>query len=203
MQFINQQLNGFNTYTNFLASCKLKDAKNAKEAKQNYENAWFSGKKKNWLKHAYQLMQNRSKFWSEKILKEILEEVVIYNDPEIYDQNEIKREADELIAMTTQLKTYDEKKRQLFAQKCGEFGNKYKYTCPDAFKYAWMNNGAYITLKHAIMYQNLTFPNKNMFESLLELEDITESIIKGHDNDTDDRLFNVCYFVFSQMKNNP
>jgi hypothetical protein len=77
------------------------------------------------------------------------------------------------------------------------FEKKYpKYECPDSFKFYWTNNGAYVTLMYGVKYEGITFPNMTQEETISKLKMMAVQVLSEHNHDFDDRLFQLCYYLY-------
>ena len=79
-----------------------------------------------------------------------------------------------------------------------EFEAEYRYRCPDTYRSAWMNTGAYVTLCYGIKYEGVMLPGcRTPDESLALLKKCALEVIAGMDHDVDDRMFRMCHAVYA------
>lgn len=203
MSYISKSINGFDTRNNFIRSMDIATVgTNADAALQNYEKAWFSSTRKEYLTQAFKLVLDKSKFWPKRVIPEMLDEIFVD-----YEGENEKAMAQDIDLLKSKFMIWSTKRKNQpvtaddLLKDIKSFEKKYKYTCPESFKFYWMNNGAYITLRYGIQYEGLLFPGYTQKESLSKLEGIALQVLEEHDHNVDDRLFKMCHFLYSMYGN--
>ena len=200
LKYLSKQVNGFDTRNNFIRSMDIKHAYNVKTALQNYENVYFSSLRKQYLNEAFKHIQEKSLFWPKHVLTDMLDEIAMNNED--YDAKEMARDID--IVKSKYLIWASHRKSQPITteemvRSIKSFETKYKYVCPDTFKSAWMNTGAFITLSYGIKYEDVKFPNcTTAEESLSLLQKLALEVLSDMDHDVDTRLFELCHAIYLQ-----
>lgn len=196
-----KNVNGFNTRNNFIRSMDLAHAHTPEIARLNYERRWFTSpqNKKQYLNIAFQQIRTGSAFWPTFVLTNMLDEIAVYNTDESI-QKQLDVDVDNLkssITVWASKRKVQNITTQYMIDQIKKFEDKYNYDCPDSFKTAWMNAGAFITLTYGIKYEGIKFPGMTTEESLSKLQGLALQVIEEIDIGVDDRLFNMCHFLYS------
>lgn len=200
LKYLSKQVNGFDTRNNFIRSMDIKHAYDVKTALQNYESVYFASERKQYLNEAFKRVQENSLFWPKHVFTDMLDEIAMNN--ENYDVRVMMKDIDHLKSLY--LIWASKRKSQpvtteVMISNIKSFETKYKYRCPDTYKSAWMNTGAYITLSYGIKYENIRFPKcTTAEESLSLLQKLALEVISDMNHDVDTRLFEVCHAVYLQ-----
>lgn len=198
MKYLSKNINGFNTRNNFIRSMDIAHAPTFEAALANYEDAWFSSVKKQYLNEAYKYISEKSLFWPQHLFADMLDEIFLENNE--YDDKKLSQDIDIIkskFIIHASRRAAQSVNREDMIKAIKSFETKYKYSCPDSFKTAWMNTGAYITLSYDIKYNNLIFPKcNNADESLAFLKKLALEVLNDMDHNVDTRLFKLCYMIY-------
>lgn len=204
MKYLAKTVNGFDTRNKFIRSMDLARAYDADTARINYESVWFSSTKKQYINTAFQQVLENSLFWPKHVITDMLDEIFI-EEADNYDAKIMAQDID-ILKSKYQIWATKRKNQPIstddIVKAIKQFESKYKYSCPDTFKSAWMNAGAYITLSYGIKYENLLFPGMTQEQSLSKLKALALEIVTDMNHDVDDRLFKLCHFLYVQKYTN-
>lgn len=203
MKYVSKTVNGFDTRNKFIRSMDLAHATSADEALTNYCNEWFSSQRKEYLTQAFRMVCDKQFFWPVRAVTEMLDEIYVFNSDN-YDEKEMAQDVDLLKGRYNTWASHRKNQpitSDAMLKYIKDFEKKYKYECPDSFKFYWMNNGAFITLNYAIKCEGITFPGFTQEESLSKLKGFALEVIEDHNHDMDTRLFDLCHFLYSQRLN--
>ncbi len=200
MRYLNKQLNGADTRNNFVRSMDLYGGTSFEQALENYNKEWFSSKRKQYLNQAFKLVLEKQLFWPARVIPEMLDEIYV-NESDRYDAKKMAQDIDNL---KSKYQIWASKRKNQpvtsndILKEIKSFEMKYRYSCPESFKFYWMNNGAFITLSYGIKFEDLVFPGMDQAQSLSKLQAMGLEVLTDHDHDVDERLFKLCYFLYSK-----
>jgi len=202
MKYIARTVNGFDTRNKFIRSMDIPHALDVETARRNYENTWFSSTRKQYLNTALKQISDEQLFWPKKVFHDMLEEIEV--NAVDCDEKKMHADVDRLQYMFrvwadnrhNKTVTYD-----ALVKEVKSFEAKYRYDCPDSFKSAWMNNGAYITLLYGMKYEGITFPNMTQQQSIDKLRALGIEVVNDYDHNVDERLFAMVHYLYSQKMN--
>jgi len=199
MKYLGKLVNGFDTRNNFIRSIDFPNAPTFEAALHNYNKAWFSSTKKQYLNEAFKnIIDKQSIFWPKHVFNDMLEEILVDNTT--YDDVELARDIDVLSSkftvFTTKRKTQPISREDMISA-IKSFERKYTYPCPDSYKNAWMNNGAYISLCYEIKYKDFIFDGFSTQQECLDaLKNGAMKILAESRHTIDTDMFRICYNVF-------
>lgn len=200
MKYLSKQVNGFDTRNNFIRSMDIQHAYDVNTALRNYENTWFSSTRKQYLNDAFKHIQEKSLFWPKRVFSDMLDEILMYDED--YDPKVLAQDVDFLkskFLIWASNRKHKPITDEEMVKSIKSFETKYKYTCPDTYKSAWMNTGAYITLTYGIKYEDLMLPGCNTpEESLSLLKKCALEVISEFNHDVDTRMFELCHALYLQ-----
>lgn len=202
MRYLGKQVNGQATRNNFIRSMDLAaNAGDVEAALAAYSDRWFSSQKKQYLNEALKHVMAKSLFWPKKAFADMLDEIVVdFNGP----RDELKTLARDVDMLKSRFSLWGQARRnrpvtdQDLIKAVKEFESGHRYRCPDTYRSAWMNTGAYVTLSYGIKYEGILFPGcATPEESLGLLKKLALEVIAEMDHDVDDRLFRVCHALYA------
>ena len=204
MKYLNRKIGGFETRNKFVRSMDVANAPNAEKAWENYYNAWFSSRRKHYIRKAFDMVSEKSLFWPAHAITDMIDEIVMtLTDPEAdfgYDEKKLLKDADILKSRLHAWMSHTRKKsvtRDDVLKAVRSFEAKYRYPCPDTFKTCWTNTGSYIALVHDVKYDGLKLPGcADTEESLDLLNKLALEVLADMDHDVDKRLFGICYALY-------
>lgn len=202
MQYLGKQVNGQATRNNFIRSMDLaRTWSSAEAALEAYSGAWFSSTKKQYLNEAFKHVSANSLFWPKKSFTDMLDEIVLGAEGTRDEIRELARDADILKSRFTvwaQPRRAKAVSKDDLVKDIKEFESRHRYACPDTYRSAWMNTGAYVTLSYGIKYEGVLFPGcATPEESLGLLKKLAMEVIADMDHDVDDRLFRMCHALYA------
>lgn len=203
MKYLGKQVNGQATRNNFIRSMDL--AANAGDpgaALAAYTRYWFDSPKRQYLNEALKHVMAKSLFWPKRAFTDMLDEIVVDFQGSSAELRAIAADVDILksrFMLWGQARKNKPVTDQDLIKSVKDFESRYKYRCPDTYRSAWMNTGAYVTLSYGIKYENVLFPGcATPEESLALLKKLALEVIAEMDHDVDDRLFRVCHAMYAQ-----
>lgn len=199
MKYLSKQVNGFNTRNNFIRSMDIAHAWDVRTALANYEKAWFSSTRKQYLNEAFKHIKEKSLFWANHVFTDMLDEIMMESSGD-YDFKTMSADVDNLksafIVWSSRRKNQPVTDDEM-VKRIKSFEAKYRYGCPDTYKSAWMNTGAYVTLCYGVKYEGLTLPGCSTPEECLSLlKKCAMEAIASMDHDVDTRMFELCHALY-------
>ena len=196
MKYLSKTVNGADTRNKFLRSMDIAHAYDPETARMNYENEWFSSTKKQYLNTAFKQILENQMFWPKRILPDMLDEILMANMDQYPDMVKDVDDLKSKFLIWSSKRKNQPMTNQDIQKSIKSFEAKYKYACPETFRSAWMNNGAYITLSYGIKYEGITFPGMTQEQSLSKLKALALQIVADMNHEVDDRLFNICHYLY-------
>lgn len=202
MKYLGKQVNGQATRNNFIRSMDLAaNAGDAEAALAAYSGYWFSSQKKQYLNEALKHVMAKSLFWPKKAFTDMLDEIIVdFEGP----GDELRSLAQDVDVLKAKFSLWGQARRnrpvtdQDLVKAVKDFEALHRYRCPDTYRSAWMNTGAYVTLSYGIKYENVLFPGcATPEESLGLLKKLALEVIAEMDHNVDDRLFRVCHAMYA------
>lgn len=202
MKYLGKQVNGQATRNNFIRSMDLAANRcDPDAALAAYSERWFSSNRKQYLNEALKHVMACSLFWPKKAFVDMIDEIVMDFDGRPDEAKALAVDADMLKARFTLWGQPRRKKPvsdQDLIRTVKDFEAAYRYRCPDTYRSAWMNTGAYVTLCYGIKYEGVMFPGcTTPEESLALLKKCALEVIAEMDHDIDDRMFRMCHMVYA------
>lgn len=208
MKYLGRQVNGQATRNNFIRSMDLaSNGHDADAALAAYSQRWFSSRKKQYLNEAFKHVSSNSLFWPKKAFTDMLDEIVLDFRGTGKEMRAVAADAD---ILKSKFLLWSQPRRQAavtdqdLIAAIKQFEADYRYGCPDTYRSAWMNTGAYVTLCYGIKYENVMLPGcRTPDESLALLKKCALEVIAGMDHDVDDRMFRMCHMIYANRLSGP
>lgn len=203
MKYLGKQVNGQATRNNFIRSMDLAvNHGDPDAALAAYSDQWFSSTKKQYLNEALKHVMAGSLFWPKRAFTDMLDEILLDYEGSAGELKALARDVDMLKA---KFSLWGQPRRarpvsdQDLIKEVKRFESVYRFRCPDTYRSAWMNTGAYVTLSYGIKYEDIIFPGCATPEQSLDLlKKCALEVIADMDHDVDDRLFRLCHAVYAQ-----
>lgn len=203
MKYLGKQVNGQATRNNFIRSMDLAvNHGDPDAALAAYSDRWFSSTKKQYLNEALKHVMAGSLFWPKRAFTDMLDEILLDYEGSAGELKALARDVDMLKA---KFSLWGQPRRarpvsdQDLIKEVKRFESVYRFRCPDTYRSAWMNTGAYVTLSYGIKYEDIIFPGCATPEQSLDLlKKCALEVIADMDHDVDDRLFRLCHAVYAQ-----
>lgn len=207
MKYLGKQVNGQATRNNFIRSMDLAvNSGDPDAALAAYNDRWFSSTKKQYLNEALKHVMAGSLFWPKRAFTDMLDEILLDYEGSAAELKALARDVDMLKA---KFSLWGQPRRarpvsdQDLIKEVKDFESRYQFRCPDTYRSAWMNTGAYVTLSYGIKYEDIIFPGcATPEQSLGLLKKCALEVIADMDHDVDDRMFRLCHAIYAQRFQN-